>query len=226
LTAAAVISSGPSDPTQVTSATFVFFSSRPGSSFECQLDGGNWGSCSSPSSYSGLSSGDHTFSARAIDATGRVDPTPATAAWTIGSYVLSSGSLKLLSGTPAKHRTIPPGIDLKAGTATIGTAFCAADASHACMVSVQLTIPQAPSRGAATAALHRKARVLTLGTTRLTIKAGHHASVKVRLNHGARTALAKSSRIRAQVRFTLPSRRVVARTILLTVSHPKSRRRR
>src|SRR4029434_5775788 len=42
------IDSGPSDPTNSMSATFTFSSSEPGSTFECKLDSGSFGSCSSP----------------------------------------------------------------------------------------------------------------------------------------------------------------------------------
>jgi hypothetical protein len=76
------ISSGPADPTQATSATFDF-ASEPGATFQCQLDGGGYTTCSSPKSYSGLGAGSHTFSVRAVDAAGNADATPASRSWTI-----------------------------------------------------------------------------------------------------------------------------------------------
>jgi Divergent InlB B-repeat domain len=51
--------------------------------FQCLLDSGGWKSCSSPKTYTGLSLGSHTFQARAIDARGRADPTPAKVAFKI-----------------------------------------------------------------------------------------------------------------------------------------------
>jgi hypothetical protein len=79
------ITSAPSGTVTSTSASMGFSSSESGSTFACQLDGSAWGACSSPKSYSGLSAGTHTFSVRATDAAGNVDPTPATSSWTVSS---------------------------------------------------------------------------------------------------------------------------------------------
>lgn len=68
-----------------TDATFSFVSTETGSTFYCQLNGGAWTSCFSPLLYSGLADGSHTFSVKARDAVGNVDPTPALYAWTIVS---------------------------------------------------------------------------------------------------------------------------------------------
>src|SRR2546427_311984 len=84
------ISSGPSDgsSTTNTSASFDFegldnLTATGALSFECSLDGGAFSSCTSPVLYSGLSRTSHTFAVRAKDQAGNVDPTPATATWTI-----------------------------------------------------------------------------------------------------------------------------------------------
>jgi hypothetical protein len=58
------------------SATFGFQSTDPGSTFRCKLDRRPFGACGSPRTYSGLSSGPHTFKVVAIDAAGNVDATP------------------------------------------------------------------------------------------------------------------------------------------------------
>jgi hypothetical protein len=79
------LSGGPIAPTAATSASFGLASNEAGSSFECRLDGGAWGTCTSPKSYSGLASGSHTFDARAIDQAGNVDPSPATRTWSINT---------------------------------------------------------------------------------------------------------------------------------------------
>jgi len=62
--------------------SFKFKSSESGSSFECALDSGSYGSCSSPRSYVGLGEGSHTFKVRAVGA-GGADPTPAERSFTV-----------------------------------------------------------------------------------------------------------------------------------------------
>lgn len=81
------ITSGPQGLTSATSARFTFASSESGSTFACQLDGGAWTACSSPQSYSSLAVGSHTFSVRATDPAGNVDPNPPAATWTIDATV-------------------------------------------------------------------------------------------------------------------------------------------
>jgi hypothetical protein len=76
-----VIDSAPSDGTS-TDARVAFHASEP-ATFECRLDGGPWVDCSSPRSYSRLSVGSHAFDVRAKSAAGMVDPSPATAGWTV-----------------------------------------------------------------------------------------------------------------------------------------------
>jgi putative amidase-like protein len=76
------ITSGPSGPTDQTTASFGF-SSEPGSSFECRWDAGSWAPCSSPTSKSGLDNGNHSFQVRATDASGFGDPDPAERSWLV-----------------------------------------------------------------------------------------------------------------------------------------------
>jgi hypothetical protein len=65
------------------SATFEFAASEQGSTFECSLDGGVFVACASPRSYTGLAPGTHSFSVRAVDPLGNVDPTPASYSWNV-----------------------------------------------------------------------------------------------------------------------------------------------
>ena len=78
------IDAQPADPSSDTTPTFAFSSSEPGSTFECRIDGGSWTSCSSPDTISpALTEGSHTFDARAVDAAGNTDASPASYTWAI-----------------------------------------------------------------------------------------------------------------------------------------------
>lgn len=88
------INSGPSNPTNSTSATFTFSGTdnlTPPNllTFQCQLDGAGFSACTSPISFNGLSFSSHTFMVRAIDASNNVDPTPATFTWLIAPATTS-----------------------------------------------------------------------------------------------------------------------------------------
>jgi len=75
------LSSALSGIVKSSSATFTFSSNIAGSTFACTLDGGPPQPCSSPTTYTGLPDGRHTFSVAASDQAGDKDPTPPTATW-------------------------------------------------------------------------------------------------------------------------------------------------
>lgn len=58
-------------------------SNESGVTFECSLDSGPFVACPASQVLTGLADGPHTFAARAIDAAGNVDPTPATATFSV-----------------------------------------------------------------------------------------------------------------------------------------------
>jgi large repetitive protein len=71
----------PSSPSSTSSPTFAFIASES-SSFSCRLDGGGFAPCTSPTSYSNLADGPHTFATRATDPAGNTSP-EASHTWTI-----------------------------------------------------------------------------------------------------------------------------------------------
>jgi subtilisin family serine protease len=113
-----LITSGPTGTTKQTSASFSFTSTESGSTFECKLDAGAFGSCSSPKTYSSLSEGAHTFSVRATDAAGNADQTPASRTFTVDSIAPTAKAplqaFKLNSQLGAS--TVPVGLSWPAGS--------------------------------------------------------------------------------------------------------------
>ena len=84
----AVIDSGPPERTQDTSASFSFHASEEPplalggpTRFECRLDDGPWGACTSPKLYRGLIGGTHVFEVRAAGLLD--DHTPDRRRWVI-----------------------------------------------------------------------------------------------------------------------------------------------
>ncbi|WP_210437764.1 ThuA domain-containing protein [Nocardioides xinjiangensis] len=79
------ITVAPRDTTRSRTATIGFSATGPGAAgatFECSLDGSAFQACASPRTYRDLADGAHEVRVRAVTA-GGVDPTPATAAWTV-----------------------------------------------------------------------------------------------------------------------------------------------
>jgi hypothetical protein len=77
------ITSGPASLSASPDATFAFTSDESGSTFECSLDGSAFATCASPSAYTGLGDGAHTFDVRATDSSANTDASPDSASWTI-----------------------------------------------------------------------------------------------------------------------------------------------
>ena len=76
------ITSGPSGTVKSSDATFTFSSSEPNSTFQCKLDGAI-SACVSPTRYTGLANGTHTFEVKATDAAGNEDPNPDSRSWKV-----------------------------------------------------------------------------------------------------------------------------------------------
>jgi Bacterial Ig-like domain len=84
---ASAISSGPADPTNETAASLSFTGSDNLDElsqlrFQCRLDAGEYGDCSSPQGYELLGEGAHSFQVRALDRAGNVGEAAAYS-WTV-----------------------------------------------------------------------------------------------------------------------------------------------
>ncbi len=76
-----ILPTAPGDP-QID--LFSLTSDEAGVAFECALDGGAFEGCEAALELEGLSAGDHTLQARAIDLAGNLDSTPASFTWSVG----------------------------------------------------------------------------------------------------------------------------------------------
>ncbi|HEX4422993.1 MAG TPA: hypothetical protein VH165_33985, partial [Kofleriaceae bacterium] len=77
------ITAGPSGTQPVASTSITFTANEMTVTFACALDGAAYAACTSPAALTALAQGPHTFAVRATDAAGHVDPTPATASWSV-----------------------------------------------------------------------------------------------------------------------------------------------
>ncbi len=92
------ISTGPATYVNTTSASLTFSATDSGggtvASYECSIDSGAYSACTSPKSYTSLSTGAHSVSVRAIDTAGNTG-TETTRSWTIDqsapTVTISSG---------------------------------------------------------------------------------------------------------------------------------------
>jgi hypothetical protein len=117
------ITGGPTGTVSSTAASFDFASSESGSTYQCRLDAGAWGACSSPKAYSGLANGTHTFDVRATDAAGNTDASPASRTWTVST---TSG------GGGACTQTLSPGANVASAvsSAASGAVICLNSGSY------------------------------------------------------------------------------------------------
>jgi hypothetical protein len=76
------LDSRPAALTNATSATFAFHSNVAGATFSCTLDGGTATACTSPTSFTALTSVAHTFTVATTAPSGPAPP-PVSAAWTV-----------------------------------------------------------------------------------------------------------------------------------------------
>jgi myo-inositol-hexaphosphate 3-phosphohydrolase len=121
------ISSGPPPSSTSTSASFAFTSSEANSTFQCSLDDAPRTACTSPQTYTGLSTASHTFSVAATDAAGNTDTTPATQTWTVapsgtgaGSGIVRESVSQALNTTASTTLSIPKPANVIQGDLLVG----------------------------------------------------------------------------------------------------------
>ena len=106
------IDRAPSDPSSG-AVQFDFSDAEAGTTFSCRMDGGSYTTCTSPTSYTGLTAGSHTLSVRATDGVGNVS-TATSYTWTVdvglpgvsitspaAGTILTNASYSAGCGTPA-----------------------------------------------------------------------------------------------------------------------------
>ncbi len=106
ITAQTWITSGPHGATTSTTASFGFGSSMSGSTFECSLDGSAFAACTSPTSYSGLVEGSHTFRVRAIGPDGEADASPAERSWIVDTSAPVLSIERPTAGTYVNNQSV------------------------------------------------------------------------------------------------------------------------
>ena len=91
--------------------------------FECKLDAATYAPCTSPNSF-GVTDGLHTFTVRAVDAAGNVDPTPAAHEWTVDSSTPDT----MITVGPAGGATTTPDVSFTFGSPASGVTYeCSLD---------------------------------------------------------------------------------------------------
>ncbi len=135
-----------------------------GDSYECRLDGGEFAACADPASFSDLAAGPHTLEARAIDAAGNVDATPAVHTWTVPTL-----TAEVIGGE--KSPTASAGVTVRGSEVGVG---CTLDGALIADCTVRV---YADVAGAA-----RSSALRLIGTGRVTPGGASSAEVEIRLN--------------------------------------------
>ncbi len=113
------IETGPSGTVATSAASFGFSDTESSVTFDCRLDTGSFGTCTSPAAFASLPEGPHTFRVRARDAVGNTSA-ETSRAWTVDT---APPDTSIASGPPSS--TTDRG-------ATIGFASSESDSSFAC----------------------------------------------------------------------------------------------
>jgi len=101
------ITSGPTGTVRSTSATLAFTAAANAATFECALDNDPFTACTSPVTYTGLTTGTvHGVRVRAVGADGLVDSTPALRTWTVDAAADLATTLAVAPSPGKKNTTL------------------------------------------------------------------------------------------------------------------------
>jgi hypothetical protein len=117
---ATTLTSTTSNPTNDPTGDFAFTATEIGVTFECRVDDGAFTVCLSPHSTKLLVDGSHTFTVRAVDAAGNVDPIPAGFTWIVDTTPPDT----TLSSTPSNPTNSSTGTFTFTGTESGETFQC------------------------------------------------------------------------------------------------------
>lgn len=132
-----VITSGPSGPINVTTAAFGFTGATGTETYQCRIDTGAWGACTSPASYSGVAEGTHTFEVRLVTAAGTPGPAAARQ-WTVDTTAPPAPPVTGVPASPTNSNSATLNFTLSEPTST---AQCMTDGVTwvACTSPISLT---------------------------------------------------------------------------------------
>jgi hypothetical protein len=187
------IASGPAATTTDLRAMLAFSASESGASFECAFDGAAFSPCSSPAQGT-FAVGAHTFSVRAWDAGGNLDPTPATWSWTV------------LPAPALPPPPPPPAPTVERATAKLVSPTLKLDARGRARVAVRCISSMRCTGMVVLRALRNRA---LLGRAPYSVAGRKATVIRVRLLASAARRIAEQSRIRARAQITHAKPRLV-----------------
>ncbi len=132
----------PADGAPARAFDVTLTSDEVGATFECKVDAAAYALCTSPVHVAAPAAGAHTFTARAIDVAGNVDPTPAQGSWTALAPDTTAPQTAILSGPTGR---VPAGpVDIAFSSNEAGSTFiCSLDGATAttCTSPLHLASP-------------------------------------------------------------------------------------
>jgi outer membrane protein OmpA-like peptidoglycan-associated protein len=183
---APAFTAGPVGASTSKSATFDW-TSEPGASVECRVDGGAWAACAAPFPLSGLAVGKHSFAVRQTDAAGNVGPAGSTG-WTVGEEPTSTppNAVQPVLGQDAT-------VTVKGASASVG---CQVDGGHlaSCSVDVYAKIKSGDGDfGLSKTTASGSGKLVLIGTGQIVSKDGaSRLAVDIELNAVGRKLMANS----------------------------------